>query len=148
MPAMMVEAIDSWQSQRSGPKQRLGTVSGAQLLAVACFGLAQAAAEEMRFASWPEVIAMIPCDRIGRDVAGGLVVLGPINVEEKHFSVRAVASSFEATEIRDHCFKGGMRPDHRDAFRPYYPYRYGHPHYYSPGPFLLPEPPGGSPGSW
>ena len=27
------------------------------------------------------------------------------------------------------------------AYRPYYPYYYGRPYYYSPGPFLLPAPP-------
>ena len=95
----------------------------------------------MRFASWPEVIAMIPCDRIGRDEVGGLVVLGPIYVEEKHFSARAVTSQFEAREIRERCLQGGRRLHHHYAYRPYYPYRYGQPYYYSPGPFLLPEPP-------
>jgi hypothetical protein len=98
----------------------------------------QASAEELRFASWPEVIAMIPCDRIGRDEAGGLVVLGPIYVEEKHFSARAVTRPFETKEIRARCFQNGSRMRHHDD-RPYYPYRYGHPFYYSPGPFLLPE---------
>jgi hypothetical protein len=29
----------------------------------------------------------------------------------------------------------------RYANRPYYPYYYGRPYYYSPGPFLLPVPP-------
>jgi len=108
------------------------------LLVLACLSLRHSAAQELRFASWPEVIAMIPCDRIGRDEAGVLVVLGPINVEEKHYSMRAVTGPFEATEIQDRCFEGGKRL-HRYAYRPYYPYRYGHPYYYSPGPFLLPE---------
>jgi len=30
------------------------------------------------------------------------------------------------------------RHRHLYAYRPYYPYYYGHPSYYSPGPFLLP----------
>jgi len=111
------------------------------LLIVACLTLGQAGAEEMRFASWPEVIAVIRCDRIARDEAGGLVVLGPINIEEKHFSARAIASPFEGKEIRERCFQGG-RHLHHHAYRPYYPYRYGRPYYYSPGAFLLPDQPG------
>jgi hypothetical protein len=93
----------------------------------------------MKFASWPEVIAMIPCEHIGRDEAGNLVVLGPINVEEKHISTRTVTSVFETKEIRARCFQNARRLHHHDAYRPYYPYRYDKPHYYSPGPFLLPE---------
>lgn len=112
---------------------------------LACLSLGQAGAQEMRFASWPEVVAVIPCDRIGRDEAGGLVVLGPPNdVEEKHFSARPVTSAFEAREIRERCFQGGSGLHHHYADRPYYPYRYARPYYYSPGPFFLPEPPGTS----
>lgn len=109
---------------------------------LACLSLGQANAHETRFASWPEVIATIPCDRIGSDETGALVVLGPIYVEEKHFSARTITSAFETKEVRERCFPGGRGLHHRNAYRPYYPYRYGEPSYYSPGPFLLPEPPG------
>ena len=107
---------------------------------LACLSLAQAGAQEMRFASWPEVIATITCDRI-RDEVGGLAVLGPIYVEEKHFSSRAVTNAFEARAIRERCFHDGRRLHRHYAYRPYYPYRYGQPYYYSPGQFLLPDPP-------
>ena len=106
------------------------------LLIAACLNAGHADAEELRFASWPEVIVSIPCNRIGRDAAGSLVVLGPFYTEETHFLARAITRPFEAKEISDRCFnRGGARR----AYRPYYPYRNGEFSYYSPGPFLLSE---------
>ena len=66
-------------------------------------GLGPAAAQELRFASWPEVVAMIPCDRVARDDAGVWWVIGPIGVEEKRFYRRAVTSAFEARELAGRC---------------------------------------------
>ena len=118
------------------------------------------AAQGLRFASWPEVIALIPCDRIWQDSAGTPIVVGPIQVEEKLFDSRAVTSRFEAKELSRRCWpvahatevsRQGRYPSatndlsatrpgqhHSYAYRPYYPYRYGHPYYFSPGPFFLP----------
>jgi hypothetical protein len=64
------------------------------------------------------------------------------------FASLAVAPSAAAAEtaMQDaHASQAGdlstrrrARHRHTYAYHPYYPYYYGHPSYYSPGPFLLP----------
>jgi hypothetical protein len=57
-------------------------------------------------------------------------------------SARAVAAdrqkeqSAPATDISARQYDRHTQSYHRYGYRPYYPYRYGHPYYYSPGPFF------------
>jgi hypothetical protein len=54
-------------------------------------------------------------------------VAAPTAVQESHAS-----KAIDISARRRH------RHRHLYVYHPYYPYYYGHPSYYSPGPFLLP----------
>jgi hypothetical protein len=66
-------------------------------------GLSSASAQDIRFASWPEVVAMIPCDHVWKDDTGVLFILGPVDVEQRRFDIRAVTDPFEVKEIQQRC---------------------------------------------
>jgi len=74
------------------------------------FGSASAIAQEMRFASWPELVALIPCNHVIENEAGGLMILGPVSVEEHQFYLHPVISLFEVKELRQRCSPRVRRP--------------------------------------
>jgi hypothetical protein len=68
---------------------------------------------------------------------GAIVVAGAMMLGGACASLAAEATKAPApsASVRHHN-RFGVYGGRRYAYRPYYPYYYGHPYYYSPGPFF------------
>jgi hypothetical protein len=70
----------------------------------------------------------------GAIVLAGAIMLGAATASFAAEASKAPAPRMDASARHHNRF--GVYDGRRYAYRPYYPYYYGHPYYYSPGPFF------------